>query len=93
MDLFQASGCMGTNNFETDIVRHAVDNLHPDINNHLEASYDGHLDEKSRDSLTQTKALQLLLIEATKAEKAVNATKAIAASNTTQILHSSFPGF
>ena len=86
MNLLIAVGCMGKEEFEIDVVRHAVDYVDPDIKSHLEANYDGHFDARKRDPLTQTKALQVLLIKATKAEKAVMATRAIAASNTTQIL-------
>ena len=93
MNLLIDVGCVGRDNFEIDVVTHPVDNMDPDVKAHLEANYSSHLNARLRDPLTQTKALQLLLIEATKAEKAVIATRNIASSNATQVLQASFSNF
>ena len=58
----------------------------------MESSYAGHLGQRARDPVTQSLAIQKLLIRATNSEKKVNNTRNIISARTTNIL-SIIPGF
>merc|ERR1712194_98619 len=68
-NIFIAMSCMGNKDYEVDVLHHVVENMDSDIRTEMESTYSAHLGIRARDPLTQTKAVQSLLVAATKAEK------------------------
>ena len=87
-----AMNCMGREEYETDVVRYAVDNMAPQIKDELESAYDKHREPRARDWMTQSDALDALLHEAIKAEKKVQSTMRLVDQGATRVLTASFPG-
>ena len=84
---------MGNEDYEMDVVRFTVDNMDVDIRNEMETVYTGHLQARTRDPLTQTRAIQELLVHATNAEKKVLNTRAIVHRQATALMVASVPGY
>ena len=52
--------CLSPDNFEVDLVTHAMDSMGPDVKTHLEGQYTDRLGARKRDKVTQIRALQAL---------------------------------
>jgi hypothetical protein len=92
-NVFLGMSCMGDKDYEMDVVRFAVDNMDVDIRNEMETVYTGHLQARTRDPLTQTRAIQELLVHATNAEKKVLNTRAIVHRQATALMVATVPGY
>ena len=60
IQMINASVTLTHDNFEEDLVHHAMDNMDPEVKTHLEGAYRGHLGVRARDKITQIRALQAL---------------------------------
>ena len=58
--ILNASATLSPDNFEVDLVTHAMDSMDPDGKTHLEDQYTGHLGARKRDKVTQIRTLQAL---------------------------------
>jgi hypothetical protein len=85
--------CMGNKDYEVDVVHHVVENMDPDVKTEMESNYTAHLSIRARDPLTQTKAVQNLLVAATKAEKSILATRALISKQHNRVLLATVPGY
>ena len=61
-NIFITLNCMGNKEYEVDVVHHVVENMDPDIKIQMESSYNAHVLVQAGDLLTQTKAVQVLLV-------------------------------
>ena len=92
INIIIAMNCMGEKDHKLDVVRYTIENMDPEIVTEMESSYAVHLGQISCDPVTQTLAIQQLLIHATNDEKKVNNTRNLISARTTNIL-SIIPGF
>ena len=60
IQIINASVTLTHNNFEEDLVQHAMDNMDPEVKTHLEGAYRGHLGVRARDKITQIRAFKTL---------------------------------
>ena len=88
-----AMNCMGRMPYKIDVVNYAVDNMDPDVKAEMELTYTGHLAARTRDPITQTRAIQAFLIAASAAERKVINTRNLISSKTTALLIATVPGY
>lgn len=92
-NIFIAMSCMGNKDYEVDVLHHVVENMDSDIRTEMESTYSAHLGIRARDPLTQTKAVQSLLVAATKAEKKVLATRTLISKQHNKVMTATVPGY
>ena len=92
IQMINASVTLTHGNFEVDLVQHAMDNMDPEVKNHVEGTYTGHLGVRARDKITQIRALQSLQGHAEQSESQVIGTRKTM-SNITSTALLDVPGF
>ena len=88
-----AMNCMGRKDYEVDVVNYAVDNMDPDVKAEMESAYSAHLQPRARDPVTQTRAIQDLLVAASKAERKVINTRTLISNQATALMVATVPGY
>ena len=77
---------LNASKYDINMIHHTVNHRDPDICTEVEANYSGHLNKGSWDALSQTHALQKLLVIARKSEVKVYGMRNLIAHQTTQDL-------
>ena len=88
-----AMNCMGNTDYEVDMVHHTVENMDHGVKTETGSNYTAHLKPRARNPLTQIRAVQDLLVAATKAEKPILSTKALISKQYNKVMLATVLGY